>query len=610
VSDDLLAYYNKELSYLRHLGDDFGRAHPKIAKRLRLDAGASDDPHVERLLEGFAYLTARIRHKLDDDLPEISDALLGILYPHYQAPIPSMAMVQFGLDPGQSELVTGHTIPPGTMLHTDAIPDEPCSFRTCYPVTLWPLEVVEASLHRPPFAAPATSFSGPAAAVLRLVVRGLSPQMPLAQLQLDELRWFLKGQPQHVYALHEMLLKDTLAVALAARPADTAPVVLPRSCLRSVGFERGEGLLPYTARSFLGYRLLSEYFTFPEKFLFFDLADLRGRIPAHAGSQLEIFFYLNGWSKDLEQNVSAETFQLGCTPVVNLFAHRTDPIDLNHAEWEYRVVPDRRRPAGLEVYAIDKVEATSPDGESAQYWPFFSTAHSAVAQDRQTFWYATRKPSEVADDKGTEVHLSLVDLGLQPAAPAAWTLTVQTTCLNRDLPSRLPFGGDQPRLELSEGRGLVADIRCLTPPTPTRRPALKHGALWRLVSHLTLNHLSLVEDGAGAAALREILKLYDFADSAATRALIDGIRAAHSERVTARVGGPGKAALCRGVEVTLQFDAERFAGHGLYLFACVLERFLALYCSINSFSKLVATIEGREGVWCRWPARVGEKVLL
>jgi type VI secretion system protein ImpG len=465
-------------------------------------------------------------------------------------------------------------------------------------------------VRKPPFSAPAVSFAGKAASVLRLVVRGLSRELPLAQLQLDELRFFLKGQPQHVYALYELILKDTLAVALAASPKDAQPVVLPRSCLRPVGFERADGLLPYSARSFLGYRLLSEYFTFPEKFLFFELAGLRGRIPARVGPHLEIYFYLSNWSKDLEQNVTADTFRLGCTPVINLFEHRADPIELNHTEWEYRVVGDRRRPTGLEVYAIDGVQAASPDGETADYWPFFATAHSFEAQERKTFWYATRRPSEVTDDGGTEVFLSLVDLGLKPAAAGSWTLTVETTCLNRDLPSQLPFGGDQPRLELSEGRGPVGSIRCLTPPTPTRRPALKHGALWRLISHLTLNHLSLVEDDTEAAALREVLKLYDFADSPATRALIDGIRAAHSQRVTARVGGPGKVAVCRGVEVTLRFNAERFAGQGLYLFACVLERFLALYCSINSFSKLVATIEGREGVWCRWPARVGEKVLL
>src|SRR5262249_28245484 len=138
-----------------------------------------------------------------------------------------------------------------------------------------------------------------------------------------------------------------------------------------------------------------------------------------------------------------------------------------------------------------------PDGETVEYWPFYSTRHSLEAENRTTFWFATRRPSEVPDDTGTEVYLSLVDLQLRPAAPAAWTLTAETTCLNRDLPRQLPFGGDQPRLHLIGGGGIVGAVRCLTPPTPTRRPALKHGAMWRLISHLTLNHLSVIADGDG-----------------------------------------------------------------------------------------------------------------
>ncbi len=562
MSDDLLAYYNKELSYLRHLGDAFGRAHPKIARRLRLDAGASDDPHVERLLEGFAYLSARIRHKLDDDLPEISDALLGVLYPHYQAPVPSLALVQFALDPGQAELAQGYALPAGTALEAEAPDGGTCSFRTCYPVTLWPLAVHEAGLRKPPFTAPVTPFSGKAAAVLRLSLRGLAPALPPAQLELDVLRLYLKGQPQHIYPLYELLHKDTLGVAVAASANDPEPAVLPRSCVRPVGFDRAEGALPYTARSFLGYRLLTEYFTFPEKFLFVDLAGLRGRRPRRPGAALEVYFYLSHWSKDLEQNVTADTFRLGCTPVVNLFAHRADPIELTQTEWEYRVVPDRRRPAGLEVYSVDRVVASSPDGAAVEYRPFFSTRHSQEGEAPAPFWFATRRPSEVPDDAGTEVYLSLVDLNLRPAAPAAWTVTVETTCLNRDLPRQLPYGGDQPRLTLSAGRGPVGDIRCLTPPTPTRRPALKHGAMWRLISHLTLNHLSVVHDGDGAAALREILKLYDFAGSAETLALIDGLRGARAARRGARrpAGPVGRLPRRRGRADVQRREVRRAGG--------------------------------------------------
>jgi type VI secretion system protein ImpG len=276
------------------------------------------------------------------------------------------------------------------------------------------------------------------------------------------------------------------------------------------------------------------------------------------------------------------------------------------------VVPDARRPLAHEVYTVDQVSALSPDGESVEYMPFFSTKHGEGGP-RSRFWHATRRravPPEGQVDEGTEVYLSLVDLDFRVSAPADWTLDVQTTCLNRDLPHRLPFGGDQPHLHLTEGGALVSRVVCLTPPTPTLRPALKRGALWRLVSHLSLNHLSLVAHGAGAEALREVLKLYDYTDSEETRAMIAGIVDVDSRRVVGRARGEGGEAVCRGVEVAVRFDEKRFAGSGLFLFASVLERFLALYCSINSFSRLTAVVEGRKGELRRWPPRMGEKVLL
>ena len=219
-----------------------------------------------------------------------------------------------------------------------------------------------------------------------------------------------------------------------------------------------------------------------------------------------------------------------------------------------------------------------------------------------------RRAGEAADgraDAGTEVFLSLVDLNREPAATADWTVDVETTCLNRDLPHRLPFGGGQPRLQLSEGDALISGISCVTAPTPTLRPARRRGAVWRLVSHLSLNHLSLVNEGK-ADALREAFKLYDFADSPQTRQTIDGLVEVASRRVACRAGG----AVVQGVEATLTFDEERVSGGGLFLFASVLERFLSLYCSINSFTKLTARIKGREGELRRWPPRTGERGLV
>jgi type VI secretion system protein ImpG len=613
MADELLEYYNRELTFLRRLGAEFAAANPKIARRLRLSPDeAADDPHVERLIEAFAYLTARVRTKLEDELPEITTSLLHVLYPHYLAPIPSLAIVQFKLDAEQAQLTSAQTIPRHTELETEPIQGEPCRFRTCYAVNLWPVEVGSAIFAQAPLPAPRTPYSEEATAVIRIGLRCPSPEASFATLGLGTLRFFLKGQPHNVYRLYELIFNNTVGVAVTRSEAPVGTVPLGREVLRAVGFDREEGLLPYPARSFLGYRLLTEYFAFPQKYLFFDL-NLAGieAIP-QLGNLIVVYIYLNRVIPDLGRSISADTFQLGCTPIVNLFPQRADPIPLTHTAFEYRVVPDRRRPMALEVYSVDKVVASPPQGDPVEFQPFFSIKHATNRDPDRTFWHSARRPAEetvATGDRGTEVDLSLVDLGFRPSAPAEWVLEVNTTCLNRDLPSDLPFGGDQPRLQLREGGGVISRILCLTAPTRTLRPALGHGQLWRLLSHLSLNHLSLVESG-DADALREILKLYDFADSAETRSQIDGITAVSSRRVVGSIRTGGPLTYCKGTEVTVQFDEERYAGSGLFLFASVLERFLALYCTVNSFTKLIATVKGREGELRRWPPRMGENVIV
>ncbi len=614
MSDELLPFYNRELSYIRRLAAQFAQANPKIAGRLRLGAESSQDPHVERLIEAFAYLNARTRHKLEDDFPEITEAILGVLYPHYQAPIPAMAILQFELDEGQNELVTGHTIARHTQLETEPIQGEPCRFRTCYPTTLWPIELQLATLSGPPFQAPVVPMTEKATAVLRLVLRCRSEKVRFADLALDSLRFFLKGQAQHVYPLYALLLNNTLGLAVGRGPSDPAPVLLDASCVRPVGFERDQGMLPYTARSFMGYRLLTEFFAFAPKFLFLDVTGLGQDRLQQQGNQIELYFYLDRTIEEVEQNISADTFRLGCTPIVNLYPKRAEPIELSQHDYEYRVIPDARRPLTHEIYAIERVIASSSEGEEFEFQPFFSVKHTEEGRAGQTFWHGSRRLAEATDeegqiDHGTEVFLSLVDLGFHPSGESDWTVEVETTCLNRDLPHQLPFGGDQPRLQFSEGGALVSVIRCLTPPTRTLRPGMKRGALWRLISHLSLNHLSLVENSERADALREILKLYDFVDSDETRKMINGITQVTSRRVTGRVGHGGDA-FCRGLEVTVQFDESHFTGSGLFLFASVLERFLALYCTVNSFTRMIATVKGRDGELRRWPPRAGEQVLV
>jgi type VI secretion system protein ImpG len=602
--DDLLPHYNRELTYIRRLAGEFAAAHPKIAGRLRLSGDAVEDPHVARIIESFAFLTARIRQKLDDEFPELTSALLGVLYPHYTAPIPSMAIVQFASPPDAGG---PRNVPSGIELESERVDDEPCRFRTCYPTTLWPIELDVASLTGRPLVAPPNPRAAGAAASLRLSLRCLSHEMTFSKLAPDTLRFFLRGQPQQVFTIYEMLFNHTVSVALADGPNDPAPVILPATAIRPVGFERDEGVIPYGARSFLGYRLLTEYFAFPEKFLFFDVTGLSAKTLARAENKLEIFLYFNRSFGDIERSISAENFALGCTPIVNLFREWCEPIALTHSTPEYRIVADARRPGATEIYSVDRVAARSPAGDTIEFEPFYSLRHDRPDEGR-LFWHVVRRPSEA--DRGTELFLSLTDLDLDPRAPADWVASVETTCLNRDLPARLPYGGGHPAFTVIDASTGVTGATCLTAPTATLRPSIGRLSQWRLISHLTLNHLSLVDQEDGAEALREILRLYDYRDSSETRALINSLLSVRSRRGVARAPSRDMGAFCRGIDVQLEFDDQRFTSSGVFLLTAVLERFLGLYCSINSFARLTATVKGRTGVLRRWPARAGEKVLL
>ncbi|AMV23267.1 hypothetical protein VT84_02580 [Gemmata sp. SH-PL17] len=625
MTEDLLPYYNRELSYIRRHAARFAEAHPKVAARLRLGPDGSEDPHVERLLQGFAYLTSRVRHKLDDEFPEITQAIIGTLYPHYLAPIPSCAVVQLDLDPGQNELTSGLTVPRAQALESEPIQGEPCRFRTAYPVTLFPIDVRVASLASAPFTAPPTPRANSALAVLRIGLGTRSANVRFANFAgMTKLRFFLRGQPQHTQRLYELLLNHAVEVAFAKRPDDKGAIAVGPEAIQPVGFARDEGLFPYPARSFIGYRLLTEYFTFPQKFLFFDVTVPQAAL-ARTDGVLELFVYLNRQAADLEPNVTADTFRLGCAPMVNLYEQPAEPIRLTQQQFEYRVVPDHRRPLAHEVYSVNKVTATAADGRETEYAPFFAVKHSGSGSRREgaggageaahPYWHSARRPAadaaeprpdSTAVDHGTEMYLSFVDIGFNPAAPIDRTVFVHCTCTNRDLPARLPFGGGQPKLQLTEGSGLVTRITCLTPPTPTVRTHLREEGLWRLVSHLTLNHLSLTDGPDGADALREILALYDFTESAATRAQIEGVRGVSGKRVLGRANG----AVCRGVEVGIEFDEDRYTGNGMYLFASVLDRFFTLYASVNTFTRTVATVARREGVYKRFPSRAGDQIVL
>ncbi|MBV9655544.1 MAG: type VI secretion system baseplate subunit TssF [Acetobacteraceae bacterium] len=607
MSDALLPYYNRELIAVRELAGEFARLHPKIAGRLRLSADATDDPHVERLLEGVAFLAARVHHRLDDEFPELTDALLDVLYPHYLAPVPSCAVVQFTPQPDVRVPVQ---VPRQTPIDTEPVAGQSCRFRTAYATTLWPVEIESLRLSGLPLVAPAHPRASGASAVLRIGLRCTSPDMTFRELGVDRLRFYLRGESAVSLPLYELLCGHVIGVAFADGAADPAPVALPAETLEPAGFAPEEALFPWPARSFSGFRLLTEYFAFPEKFLFLDVTRLEAKTLVSGGRRLDVFLYLDRAAPELERVLGADSVALGCTPVVNLFPHTCEPVPLTHTATEYRLVPDVRRPAGLEVWRVERVREARADGTVRPWSPFYRLASDGVPGADDAGFYGVVRRQGGTSVGGTETFLAPHDPGLDPDRPADAVLSVEALCLNRDLPAQLPFGGGQPRLKLTEGLGSVSGLACLTPPTPTLRPPLREGRYWRLISHLSLGHLSVVGNEAGAQTLKEVLRLYDLRRTAESQAAIDSLVSVSTSPGTARVPGSRAGSFCRGLDVTLEYDAATWNTGGLFLLAAVMERFLALHATINAFVRTRVTLRGRPGLAAAWPARAGARTLL
>lgn len=615
MRDDLLEYYERELTYLRQMGAEFCEKYPKVASRLVLEPTRCEDPHVERLIESFAFLAARVHLKIDDEFPEITEALLSVLFPHYIRPIPSATVVQFHLDPEQGKFSAGLSIPKDSMLYSKPVDGQPCKFRTCYDTVLWPLRVLHAQWITPDRLRPAVRSEG-AVAALRLEFECF-PDVTFDKLELDSLRFYLNGEAGLVHTLYELLCNNCMQIILRdCTPNSRKPALhLGSDHLQPVGFRDAEALLPYPRRAFSGYRLLQEYFHFPEKFFFVEVNGLKQLCNAGFGPRVEMIILVSRFERSerqqsLELGVSEKTLSLGCSPAINLFRHTAEPILLDQTRTEYLIVPDARRRRALEIFSIDEV--ISPDRRTNQilkFEPFYRFRHSVArhSNGHQGFWHARREPSARPDDEGTEVYISFLDLSGRPLHPGSDSVTVHCTCSNRDLPQRLPVGGERNDFEL-EGVASIKRVVVLRKPCASVRPPTGKGMLWRLISHLSLNYLSIVDEGKDA--LQEILRLYVFGESGYNERQVAGIHRLNSTQAFARVISDSGIGFVRGHRVEIEFDEEQFVGGGVFLFASVLEHFLGQYASLNSFAQLVAGTLQRKEVLRKWPPRAGDAILL
>ncbi len=614
MQDDLLLYYERELTYLRKLGAEFAQKYPKVASRLQLESSKTEDPHVERLLEGFAFLTARVQRRLDDDFPEISETLLEMLHPQLVRPVPSMCIVDMPLDPAQGRLPEGFHVPRGSTLHSRPVHGVPCSFRTTFDATLWPLSVTSAAWTSPDRAGAGAQGRDAVGAIV-LEVRAFDG-VRLQDLTIDALRLHLAGDASVADTLYELLLNNAAPVVVRNpdRP-NVPPVVLAPDAVMPVGFAADEHMLPYPTRTFSGYNLLLELFTFPEKFRFVDVQGFGAALRRlGATDRVELGFLITPFEraerrKALELALSPQSFRTSAVPAVNLFELVAEPILLTERNYEHLVIADSRRRLEVDVWSVDQVKLVEHEAREARVLaPLYSHQHSVRGTSDDVFWHTTRRASSWRTDRGTELSLAFTDLSGELRAPDADVVSLDVTCFNGDLPSRLPFGID-PRgdFELLSG-GPIQRISCVVTPTKTVHPALGKTLLWRLISSLSLNHLSLADDSPDA--LKELLRLHNVGDSLSAERQIDGIAGVHSEPAFARVSSPHGIAFARGRQINLEFDEEQFPGGGMYLMASVIERFVALYASMNSFTKVSVRSRQRRRPVIDWPARAGWRTLL
>ena len=625
----LLHYYNRELAHLREVGSEFAREFPKIASRLGMEGLEVADPYVERLIESFSFLAARVQMKIDAEFPRFTQHLLETVYPGYLSPMPSMLVARFEPAPAEGSLADGIPILRGSALKSVLGKGEQtsCEYRTSQDVTLWPIEVAEVQYLR--FSGSATGVdlpplpeirSGKVKAAIRLKLRTTNG-MPFKQLALDRLEIHLTGTESVPVRIYEQLSANTVSmVARPVKPPAAWHHVMGRDAVRPMGFNDDEALLPPGNRRFSGYRLLQEYFAFQQRFLFVELNGLASAVRRCTEPELDVIVLLDRADASLDGILDASMFALFCTPAINLFPRRADRIHLTDREYEYQVVPDRTRPMDYEVYDVLEVAGYSEGGERARTFEPFYAMRDMPVEEGGAYFTLRRVPRMMSEKQNTrgprsgylghDSFLQIVDSREAPFRSDLRQLAIETLCTNRDLPLLLTTGTGKTDFTLVAGAP-VRSVRVIAGPTRPRAPLAEGEAAWRLIGHLSLNYLSLADsdDKQGAAAMRELLALYGDLAEPAVRKQIEGVRSISHHPVLRRVSQGAATSWVRGLEVALTFDEAAFQGSGVFVLGAVLERFLARYVSLNSFTQTVLRTVDR-GEIARWPARIGNRTLV
>lgn len=628
----LTRLYEDELAHLRELGREFAREHPK-ARYLGLEEMEVADPYVERLLEGFAFLTARVRLKLEAEQPRLIEQILQTLYPNFASPVPSAMILRLDVDAADPNLARGFEVARGAAARSRLLrgQDTAVEFRTAMAVTLWPLTITEARYfsHAPDLGLTRIPSARAAKGGLRIKLQ-LGGGLAWDKLPLDRLVFYIAAEDEVAWRLHGLVLGNGSGTLVApAGAAAAAGVSVDErqwrdvTSIRPVGFGADEAMLPEFDRMFSGHRLLQEVAALPQRLLFFEVNQLRERLANLRGSEAEIVLLFERGEADLGPLVDAASLALFCTPAINLFHKRLDRVVLGPGSAEFHVVPDRMRPMDYEIHHIERVVGHGASGTDSarEFAPLYRATHHSLPEGDGYFSLrrTPRRPSErqrqqgarVPSYLGDEVYLSLVDGEHGPYRASLRQLSVMAWVSNRDLPVLLPregagaagnAGGDS--LWQLDAPGPITHVRCLRGPTRPVTRRTEGDAGWKLVSQLTQHHLSPGDDPEqAAAALRAALRLYGPADDTWIRQC-DGVRALRVGTVVRRLPFTGPLSFGSGISLELEVDDAAFQGTSAFLLGSVLERFFARHAAINSFTQF--TLRGStRGLIKTWPPRLG-----
>ena len=621
MDERFLDYYNRELGYMRELGAEFARANPKVASRLGMQGMDVADPYVERLLEGFCFLTARVQLKMDAEFPRFSERLLDVVYPNHRAPIPSMAIAQFHVDARASASARGQVVPAGTSLYRRVSEAAaPCEFRTAHAMTLWPISLGEVRIADVPPDLPdaGRTHRARARSAVRIAIDAHA-QAPLAELPLDRLELYLAGPDAQAVRLLELL--NAHALAIGCRDPETGrwlDWLDPRTSIEHQGFSGEQAMLPSDARTFEGHRILHEYFAFPARFRFVSVIGLQRALAQTRGTRLELIVVLDDADVELERSLETDHVKLHCTPIVNLFSKVTDRMPVTPHDSEWRLVVDRTRPFDYEIYAVRQVNGHRLGNEGdVSFLPFF--ASGGAEHDRQAFFSARREHRLVsaqptrrgasASYTGTDIYVSLVDRRHAPFDERIELLSADVLCTNCDLPLSIATGT---RADLSARLSLPIDgIELVRGPTKPRAALARDESIWRMIDHLGIGYQPMngADEETGARELRERLSLYaDPADGAMVRQ-ISSIRRLACTPIVERLLDAGPIAFGRGVRMAMTVDEHAFSGESPYVFGAVLEHFFARYASINAFTQF-ALYSLQRGELAAWRPRIGRRPIL